>query len=133
MSEERNAYHKRWREAKAIADPLYSHKKALKELYKTTEEWYEAKLQEQDGHCALCDAKQQTHKGSGKRLSVDHNHRCCPGKRTCGKCNRGLLCFNCNKLLGHLEMFLEQSTTLVPAWDTWLENALLYLTKYGCR
>lgn len=129
MSEERNAYHKRWRETKTADDPFYIHRKALKELYKTTKEWYDSKLAEQGGHCALCPAT-----SSGPvRLSVDHNHRCCKNKRTCGKCNRGILCFNCNKLLGHLETFLEQSTSVVPKWDTWLENALLYLTKYGSR
>lgn len=31
---------------------------------------------------------------------VDHDHRCCPGSKTCGKCVRGLLCSDCNLLLG---------------------------------
>jgi hypothetical protein len=129
MSEERNLYHKRWRDEKAVNDPFYSHKKALKELYKTTKEWYDAKLLEQNNHCALCPATQQS--ASGKRLSVDHDHDCCPTKRACGKCNRGLLCFNCNKRLGHLEAFLYESFHRPEPYDgTWLERALKYLDSY---
>jgi hypothetical protein len=30
---------------------------------------------------------------------VDHDHTCCPGEYTCGKCVRGLLCDDCNKKL----------------------------------
>jgi len=127
MSEERNLYHKRWRDVKAEQDPFYSHKKALRELYKTTKEWYDAKLSEQDGHCALCSAVIT----GGKRLHVDHDHACCPGKRACGKCNRGLLCGGCNIRLGFLQAFLKETTSVVPKWDTWLEKAILYLTRYG--
>ena len=31
-------------------------------------------------------------------LIVDHDHSCCPGPWSCGKCIRGLLCRGCNKL-----------------------------------
>jgi hypothetical protein len=132
MSAERNAYHKSWREKKALEDPLYSHKKALRELYKVTAEWYEAKLKEQNGTCALCDSKQQAG-NSKKRLSVDHDHNCCPNKRACGKCNRGLLCFNCNKRLAHLESFLKDTLVLpfLAASQSWTAKALRYLTQYS--
>lgn len=51
---------------------------------------------EQGGCCAIC--RQPTEK-----LVVDHDHACCPKKKTsCGRCVRGLLCSRCNLTLGWL-------------------------------
>lgn len=36
-------------------------------------------------------------------LHVDHDHTCCPGPQTCGKCVRGLLCCECNRGLGKFQ------------------------------
>lgn len=36
-------------------------------------------------------------------LFIDHDHSCCPGVKTCGKCIRGILCRNCNHAEGHLK------------------------------
>lgn len=67
----------------------------LKRLYGLTIEQYDAMLGAQDGVCAACKAPPKD-----KNLAVDHDHACCPGKKSCGKCIRMLLCDVCNKVLG---------------------------------
>jgi len=39
-------------------------------------------------------------------LKVDHDHACCPGWTSCGRCVRGLLHPRCNTILGHHESSL---------------------------
>ena len=52
--------------------------------------------------CEICGSKTQETE-SGKVLwRIDHDHSCCPGKRTCGKCVRGVLCHQCNVGIGLL-------------------------------
>jgi len=42
--------------------------------------------------CRIC--------GSSDNPHVDHDHTCCPGDKTCGKCVRGILCAKHNVGLG---------------------------------
>lgn len=42
--------------------------------------------------CQIC--------GSFEKPSIDHDHNCCPGNKSCGKCIRGVLCRGCNSGLG---------------------------------
>lgn len=53
---------------------------------------YRKMLRRQRSRCAACKRK--------IALQVDHDHACCPGKKSCGKCVRGLLCNRCNSTLG---------------------------------
>lgn len=41
--------------------------------------------------------------GSMGRMCVDHDHSCCPGAKSCGKCIRGRLCSKCNSAIGLLQ------------------------------
>lgn len=58
-------------------------------LYRLRPEDWEALYVAQDKKCATCGRKT-------KKLCVDHDHSCCPGPKSCGKCVRGLLCRQCN-------------------------------------
>lgn len=67
--------------------------------YKITLDDYNKMLEEQNGMCALPSCE-TTKESSGKYLHVDHDHNCCPGKKSCGKCVRALLCSVHNSMLG---------------------------------
>ena len=66
-------------------------------------------LSELQGHvCALC-GRPETKKNPTRRhdtpwlLSVDHDHSCCPYKKGCYRCIRGLLDVDCNSMIGYVE------------------------------
>lgn len=87
--------------------------------YKVTPAWYDAKLAEQGGHCALCPATTDGRKlppnaivGERLYLVIDHDHE--TGEA------RGLLCAKCNTALHPVEYV-----------DGWALNALRYLERYG--
>lgn len=69
----------------------------IQKTYSITEEQYQALLTAQQGGCYICHRK-----AGARRHSVDHDHSCCNGPISCGKCVRGLLCNKCNKFLGHI-------------------------------
>lgn len=95
--------------------------------FRMTPEQYDAKLKEQNGHCALCEERSGD---ANKNLHVDHDHACCSEpitlKRACGKCNRGLLCGPCNRKLAAVESVLKEGS-IVPIMGTWLHRAMQYL------
>jgi hypothetical protein len=107
----------------------------LKYHYKMTVDQYEAQLALQGWLCALCPAIQGDDK---RRMAVDHDHSCCPGHKTCGKCNRGILCANCNRKLGFLEQLLAEALvmpfpTLIGTRESWTGRALRYLINWEQR
>ncbi len=84
---------------------LQSRRSKLWTTYQLTLDAYAAMLEACGGKCELCrQPETRTHKsGQLHELSVDHDHRCCPGEKSCGACVRGLLCSGCNYALGRLE------------------------------
>jgi len=66
--------------------------------YGITPEAFERMLAEQEGCCYLCREPLDLEKKRG--VHVDHDHSCCRGNRSCGKCIRGLACHACNTGVG---------------------------------
>lgn len=76
-----------------------THAVHVEATYNITIEQYWEIYEAQGGLCGIC----KRANGKRKKLSVDHDHDCCPGATSCGFCVRGLLCKSCNSgVLGHL-------------------------------
>lgn len=91
---------KEWQKTHAVrTNSVYGRNSYLKQKYNITIEHYENILVSQDNKCAIC---QSPNPGRNKvYFSIDHDHTCCPQiARSCGKCIRGLLCIECNYMLG---------------------------------
>lgn len=72
--------------------------------YGITVDQYMEILKEQNYSCKICGKDEASYR---KRLSVDHDHNCCPGEGSCGRCIRGLLCHHCNAGLGNVRDDIE--------------------------
>jgi Recombination endonuclease VII len=95
--------------------------------FHTTEQWYQAKLAEQGGHCALCSRRREE---NGNRLAIDHDHGCCARSGSCGKCLRGILCRRCNLRLGNLDELLSLGMVLAKRHTGWFARVVKYLKQY---
>lgn len=104
-------------------EALYQLERRLASRYKMTMEEYTSRLREQKGLCAICgNPEVQMHylNDNPNRLAIDHDHKCCKGLTTCGKCVRGLLCRSCNTTLGRIE-------------EVGIEKFVFYLTSHYKR
>jgi hypothetical protein len=52
-----------------------------------------------ENRCEIC----QVPFDDDRPYCVDHDHSCCPGSESCGKCIRGFLCRKCNVGVGMLD------------------------------
>lgn len=66
----------------------------------SVDDWYTL-AEKHGGKCWICLDRDAT--------MVDHDHSCCPGEKSCGKCIRGALCGQCNTGLG---MFKDNTKSL---------------------
>lgn len=90
---------KNWKKQNQEQKWILDKKSHLWTHYKMTIDEFQNKFNSQNGKCLICNKE--------KRLVVDHNHKCCSSKTTCGKCTRGLLCHTCNTLVGYIETHQE--------------------------
>jgi hypothetical protein len=76
-------------------------------------EHYEAQAALQGGCCAIC-GESVTH----KKMCQDHDHACCPARKSCGSCLRALLCDHCNLGLRFMEKsgWPEKAAAYLAAW-----------------
>lgn len=114
-------------------DKLTSKEKAqdtrLRRVYKKTLSQKIAEIKAQGNGCAICGRAYPKY-----TLSQDHDHACCKrprGKKGntavfCGKCNRGWLCYLCNRwAIGSLEYMAKVD---IPA-----EKAFEYLKMWHAK
>lgn len=85
---------KKWQNKKKSLDP-HGYVRAC---YRFKLGYLELLFASQNGCCKLCKTNLTI-----KTCKVDHDHSCCPGTKTCGKCVRGILCNRCNSWLGGYE------------------------------
>lgn len=117
--EDEKARAKKWRQENPEKYEAWAEKNkdkraasSRKYYYGITKEEFDSKMASQDARCAIC------HKPL-TRPSLDHSHACCPGKKSCGKCIRGILCQGCNTIIGLAGDSVEV-----------LSNAIEYLKGY---
>jgi hypothetical protein len=82
-----------------------------KMLYGVTPEKHDEQVKTQR-HCAICkqifDSEHLPYR--------DHDHECCAGRKSCGKCMRELLCRQCNWYVGQVESHLGPSLQYIARW-----------------
>jgi len=98
-------YHKIWRDSKGKEVRYFYN---LKKNLGVTKEQHQEIYKSQNGCCAICGKHESEFK---RKLYTDHNH-------ITNKI-RGLLCFQCNTLLGNAKDKIEI-----------LRNSIIYLEKY---
>jgi hypothetical protein len=110
-------YHRNWRNNNRERCRNSNRKSHLKNDFKMSVEDFERKLQEQDNKCAICG---RDFDSSLKGMPhVDHDHACCSGVRSCGKCVRNIVCHKCNIVIAYADDDPEI-----------LQHAIEYLKKW---
>ena len=117
-------YSKQYRAANKERRAIYARRNRLKTYYGLTIDQFDAMWARQGGRCLVCDVEmRKDFGGRGGHYAaptIDHDHGCCPGERSCGKCIRGLLCVRCN---GGIGAFKDNPAIL--------RRAVAYLAAYG--
>jgi hypothetical protein len=84
-----------------LNNPNYDSDQKRLKRYKLTPQKTLKLFHKQKGLCLFCKQPMDLKsKIRGDRVAVDHDHSCCKGRVTCGKCVNGLAHELCNFLMG---------------------------------
>lgn len=118
IREQRKLDPKRWQQ-----DPEQRRERqrgyGLKHRHGITVEQWDKIFADQGGCCYLCNEP------LAWNPHLDHDHSCCPGKKACGSCIRGLACQKCNQGIGQ---FGDDPERMRRVADN-LENAIRRLRE----
>lgn len=90
-------HHKRLIRAYAVANHERLMTRDRERRYRLPDGGLSRLIAEQSDACAAC---AEPFGKDWSKVHVDHDHACCPGTRSCGKCIRGVICASCNWGLG---------------------------------
>lgn len=113
-SETEKEYYRRWARRDREMNPDKYRNQSLRKQFGIGLDEYNAMLEEQKGTCAICEKPEHVlnrKTGEPRNLAVDH----CHDKNKI----RGLLCTNCNKMIGHAQDSAEL-----------LSRAIKYIKKH---
>lgn len=85
----------------------------LKYKYGLSAAAWESLFDSQGRCCAVC----RTSDAGRKGWATDHDHGCCPGQATCGRCIRSIVCNGCNFIVGCIESHPNQAALLTYISD----------------
>lgn len=90
----------------------------LKGRFNMTLDQFKQMLADQNNTCALCP---KIFDNKPRSIHVDHDHACCPGRISCGKCVRGLLCVGCNhKMVAVDDLEFMRNASIYKGKQVWL-------------
>lgn len=73
----------------------------------------------QNGLCASCHEPMTRNGKEIDSVCVDHDRSCCSGKKSCGKCVRGLIHRNCNLVLGYAKDDVKVLRCAIEYLERW--------------
>jgi hypothetical protein len=89
----RRARERAQRDPEAVSE--YGKRWQRRVRYGVDDATWQQMLADQEGACAVCRAP-----FGNETPRIDHDHACCPGRGSCGRCVRALLCDRCNLGIG---------------------------------
>lgn len=95
--------------------------------YGMTEDQFDKLLAAAEGKCQICRRELTPDRGR-TGYAIDHDHECCSGQQSCGRCVRGLVCQACNWMLGRIDRLDGDPLTWAAAASDYLKA---YKKRYG--